>query len=75
MGNELSLDGRVAVVSGPGSIGREHALLLAVCGAHIVVHNVHGSLQGSHPWSYRYPRQSGVFKRRTTSSGHADGPR
>ena len=43
-----ALDGRVAVITGAGrGIGREHALLFAVEGAHVVVNDMGGTNDGS----------------------------
>ena len=43
-----SLDGRVAIITGAGrGIGREHALLFASEGAHVVVNDLGGGLDGS----------------------------
>ena len=45
--SELSFEGRVAVVTGAGrGIGRAHALLLGARGAHVVVNDLGGSMQG-----------------------------
>src|SRR4051812_50161602 len=42
-----SLQGRVAIVTGAGSgLGREHALLLAGCGASVVVNDIGTSRDG-----------------------------
>ncbi|HVA52943.1 MAG TPA: SDR family oxidoreductase [Acidimicrobiales bacterium] len=43
-----ALDGRVAIITGAGrGIGREHALLFAAEGAHVVVNDLGGGLDGS----------------------------
>jgi len=43
-----ALEGRVAVITGAGrGIGREHALLFAAEGAHVVVNDLGGGLDGS----------------------------
>jgi NAD(P)-dependent dehydrogenase (short-subunit alcohol dehydrogenase family) len=44
----VELPGRVAIVTGAGGgLGREHALALAARGAHVVVNDVGGALDGS----------------------------
>ena len=46
--SKLSYDGKVAVITGAGGgLGRQHALLLASRGAHVVVNDLGGSVDGT----------------------------